>query len=42
VVFWHDRRDLPVFRQTVRARGWNGLHLRAPVMGDSWAKASHG
>lgn len=32
VVFWHDRRDLPVFRQTVRARGWNGLHLRAPAM----------
>jgi hypothetical protein len=37
VVFWHDRRDLPVFRQTVRARGWNGLHLRAPAMvSDRW------
>lgn len=32
-VFRADLRELPVFAGTVKARGWNGLHLRAPVRG---------
>jgi hypothetical protein len=32
-VFRADLAELPAFRQTVRACGWNGLHLRAAVRG---------
>ncbi len=31
VIFRRDFCDLPAFRQTVRVRGWIGLHLRAPA-----------
>jgi len=39
VIFRQDFRDLPAFRETVRIRGWNGLHLRAPgrtAAADTW------
>src|SRR6266566_613052 len=30
-IFRQDFHGLPAFRQTIRVRGWNGLHMRAPA-----------